>query len=99
MYYDRLTKTQKNFFIKQLNDDGKSICFGSECKGKIKSVKYFTKNIKKCNYCINKTVTIKINRNFKYVCKNNILQKKLNREIMKEWNEISKMSKKMIYKP
>ena len=51
MNYDNLNNTQKKELRKKLKLNGKNICFGPQCKGKIKQQEEFVKNINVCREC------------------------------------------------
>lgn len=91
MYYETLSKTQKKIFKKQLESDGKSICLGMLCKGKIKHIKEFPfKDIEKCSKCYRESLLFKNNRTLKKVYRNVKYERKINKEIIIEWNRFLK---------
>lgn len=87
MYYETLSKTQKKTFEKQLESDGKFICLGMLCKGKIKNMKEFPfKDIHKCSKCYRESLLFKHNRTLKKVYRNVKHERIVNREIINEVN-------------
>ena len=89
MYYITLSKNHKKIYKKQLEIDGKSICLGIVCQGKIKSIKEFPfKNVEKCYKCHRESILLKNNRTLRKINRNVKYERKINKELTNEWKEI-----------
>jgi hypothetical protein len=89
VYYETLSGIQKRIFKQQLKQDGKFICLGKLCNGQIKKLNEFPfQDIEKCGKCYKETLVFKNNRTLKKIYKNVKFERKINKEIVKEWKSL-----------
>lgn len=86
IYYETLSANKKKIYKKQLEMDGKYICLGIVCRGKIKQIKEFPyKNVEKCIQCYKESLLFTSNRTLKKIYRNVKYERKIHRELIKEW--------------
>lgn len=89
VYYETLSPNRKKIYKKQLEQDGKYICLGMLCRGKILNIKEFPyRDMKKCKTCHKESLLFASNRTLKKINRNVKFERKVNREIIKEWKEL-----------